>query len=509
MKRLTLLFILILTTTVYGLAIGFSDVNESDWFYTQVDALTSSGIISGYGDGTFRPESDISVEEFVTLLVKVTGNTEADVIKSRWSDGFIERAKILNWIQEGELLDVTVQITRGEMSRLLLRASTLPVPDNYMEFHSSISDISTMDTYWQNIVLRTYAAGLISGYPDGSFRKDGLLNRAEASAVLYKLYDPEVIIYPELPSQLESRIDQIKSKWATLKPSHSGDIFNANPTVTAPFSAGSLQTSYLEDGINMLNFIRFLSGLNDNTYYTDEANSIAQHGAVMLTVTEFSHTPTQPEGMSDSFYDIAYDGTSSGNLAGGIKPLSSAVKGLVDDEDEFNIDRLGHRRWFLLPTLYEVGLGYAETEENYRYYSVVKVFRELELQTAEYTSVLYPSAQAFPIEFMIEELPWSVSLNPSEYDNTRIDEIKVTYENLSQGTSMTFDETNKDKLGKYFNVETNYYGIPFCIIFRPDFNEMTLYHVNDRIKITIDNLYTLSGDKESMVYETLLFTLGN
>ena len=49
----------------------FSDVSQDAWYAGAVSAMASRGFISGYGDGTFRPESTISQEEILTILSSV------------------------------------------------------------------------------------------------------------------------------------------------------------------------------------------------------------------------------------------------------------------------------------------------------------------------------------------------------------------------------------------------------------------------------------------------------
>ncbi len=47
---------------------SFSDVNESDWFYQSVSYLSTQGVISGYSDGTFKPEKSINRAETAQMI---------------------------------------------------------------------------------------------------------------------------------------------------------------------------------------------------------------------------------------------------------------------------------------------------------------------------------------------------------------------------------------------------------------------------------------------------------
>ena len=50
---------------------SFSDVTGTDWFAAAVALATEYEIVEGYGDGTFRPYSNISRGEAATVAVRV------------------------------------------------------------------------------------------------------------------------------------------------------------------------------------------------------------------------------------------------------------------------------------------------------------------------------------------------------------------------------------------------------------------------------------------------------
>lgn len=51
--------------------ISFSDVHEGDWFYSYVAAAVNAGYISGYPDGTFRPNEALTKEQICVMLDKI------------------------------------------------------------------------------------------------------------------------------------------------------------------------------------------------------------------------------------------------------------------------------------------------------------------------------------------------------------------------------------------------------------------------------------------------------
>jgi N-acetylmuramoyl-L-alanine amidase len=89
----------------------FHDVNSNDWFYPSVIEATKAGIISGYEDGTFQPDKEITRKELAKILVKAVvycnvslniGNNGVQQILSQYKDlknltwGGTEIAEVIN-----------------------------------------------------------------------------------------------------------------------------------------------------------------------------------------------------------------------------------------------------------------------------------------------------------------------------------------------------------------------------------------------------------------------------
>ncbi|MDK2801283.1 MAG: hypothetical protein PWP27_1833 [Clostridiales bacterium] len=191
----------------------FSDVKKTDWFYPTVSKLVEKGYIGGYPDGTFKPQNNIRVSEFTKILISAIGY-QVDVSKGGyWAEGYINKAKELGIIKDGEFGDYDRYITRGEMARMIVRAGTdssikeqgisLDVPENYKEYSSLITDYSTLDPNSQDIALKIFTSGIISGFPDGSFGFNKNATRAEACAILIRFLEKEQRKIPILPEKVD------------------------------------------------------------------------------------------------------------------------------------------------------------------------------------------------------------------------------------------------------------------------------------------------------------------
>lgn len=165
----------------------FSDVNESDWFYEHVSLLANNKLISGYPDGTFKPQNNIKVSEFIKITINALGY-DAYKPGGYWAQGYIDKAKEIGILEIGEYDNYDKYITRGEMSKILVKSMEINNKlENLQDLQSikdKIADFNEIDKSLQEYVLKAYAKGMLSGYPDGSFCADKYATRAEVSKIV-------------------------------------------------------------------------------------------------------------------------------------------------------------------------------------------------------------------------------------------------------------------------------------------------------------------------------------
>ena len=70
-KRILATFLSAVTLVSCGsaLAANYSDVNQSAWYSSYVNKISELNAFSGYEDGTFRPDNQITQEEFIKTVV--------------------------------------------------------------------------------------------------------------------------------------------------------------------------------------------------------------------------------------------------------------------------------------------------------------------------------------------------------------------------------------------------------------------------------------------------------
>lgn len=91
---------LCLTLCTGALAVsGFSDVPDGKWYTAEIREMTAAGYIDGYEDGTFRPDGDVSVAEFVTIVARCLG-LETGAENGHWAGRQMANAYDKGWLDE-------------------------------------------------------------------------------------------------------------------------------------------------------------------------------------------------------------------------------------------------------------------------------------------------------------------------------------------------------------------------------------------------------------------------
>lgn len=173
--------------------------------------------VVGYSDSTVRPSANISRAEVATIFFRLLksdirdGNLTADNGFSDVSDGQWHNKAVSTMAKLGivkgrraDSFDPDASITRAEFAAICARFSTKPVENS-----GSFSDISG---HWaENEIERAAAFGWISGYPDGTFRPDARITRAEAMTMINR-------VLCRMPQSESDLLDSMVT-WPDNKPS--------------------------------------------------------------------------------------------------------------------------------------------------------------------------------------------------------------------------------------------------------------------------------------------------
>ncbi len=157
----------------------FSDMKQDDWHYDYVCELYSKSVIDGYPDRTFRPNGTVTTGEALKMILLAAEYETPEPVASHWARNFLNLALEEGLIDRGDITDLDIPITRGMMSKIVVRALNLASMNKPQYFND------TDNAYAQLL----FEYGISDGYSDGTFRPNRSLTRAELSAIVCRMYD--------------------------------------------------------------------------------------------------------------------------------------------------------------------------------------------------------------------------------------------------------------------------------------------------------------------------------
>ena len=302
--------------------------------------------------------------------------------------------------------------------------------------------------------------------------------------------------------------------------------YNETPKFTSPYYAGSIDQRDLDDALNAVKVVRYLAGVPyENIKFTDELNNIAQHGAVLMAASnQFTHTPYQPDDMSNDFFKLGYKGCKEANINAGRNNLASAVTGFIFDNGKNNITRVGHRRWILKPGATNFGMGYAQSSNaSYNGRRISMYVRDglayWECESDSY--IAWPAAGDFPIQYFAASndisdtivSPWSINLG-AQYSEPSKNKVVVKLTRKSDNKVWIFDKNTPD-LGTeglsdtklHLAVDNDGYGITKAIVFRPDPNTLGTIKDGDVFTVEVSGITNKYGQATTLKYDINFFDL--
>lgn len=176
-------------TTAYGAE--YTDVTSRHWAYEAVNAMSEKGILNGYHDGSFLPNNRVTYGEFIKMaLIAGTREDVGNAPSEHWAANYYNRAMELKYFTGYDINKAQLgnQITRGDMALIISAILGDTTINNYDEIQQDIEDV-TYQTKHEYEIIKSYAAGILTGYTDHTFRPEDTLSRAESAAVIHRLVD--------------------------------------------------------------------------------------------------------------------------------------------------------------------------------------------------------------------------------------------------------------------------------------------------------------------------------
>ena len=160
----------------------FSDVSETDYFYTEVTTMYGQGVISGYGNGTFLPQNSVTHAEAIKLVCSMAG-----VAYSGYS-GKTEPwyTDVVTWAMDNGIMssstNPTTNATREEICSYIALV---------YKINTSTTTTNAFSDTTSKVANTLYDYGVIKGLPnaDGTVSFGGTQNvlRCDTCIMLYRL----------------------------------------------------------------------------------------------------------------------------------------------------------------------------------------------------------------------------------------------------------------------------------------------------------------------------------
>ncbi|MGN7472012.1 S-layer homology domain-containing protein [Brevibacillus brevis] len=173
----------------------FKDIVDH-WARDDIQFMAALGLLKGYPDGTFKPEKSISKAEFAALLSRAIQLSEKDkydqpvslqdVTPRDWFYSYVQYLEGRGNIVPSKMypqrkLYANHPIYREEVAVWMAKEVEQPPREKLPVF----ADVSKM--LYPEEVNKVSGAGLIKGYPDGTFRPFNNTTRAQAATMVLRL----------------------------------------------------------------------------------------------------------------------------------------------------------------------------------------------------------------------------------------------------------------------------------------------------------------------------------
>ena len=170
----------------------YTDISQSAWYYTSLMFVTSNGIMNGFSDGTFGPDRTLSRAQLAQMLYNLEGRPYAadihytDTEEGAWYESAVSWATgagILTGYADGSVRP-NAAVSRQQLAAMLYRYARHTGKDvNLQADLSGYRDAAQIAPYAQEALQWANAAGIISGNGD-ALLPDSTATRAQTAVIL-------------------------------------------------------------------------------------------------------------------------------------------------------------------------------------------------------------------------------------------------------------------------------------------------------------------------------------
>lgn len=170
---------------------NFKDVSRTYWAYEEINYLSGKGVISGYSNGTFKPEAVVTRAQAAIMLVRSLNLSlknqpnpgYQDVSTNHGAYKYIAAIVDEGIYPKGKKYNPDAPLSREEMARMLVNAYALKGLKNI-----TYKDVSK--SYWaQPYISLASENGIAAGYSNGTYRPTNDVTRSQFAVFMSRSMD--------------------------------------------------------------------------------------------------------------------------------------------------------------------------------------------------------------------------------------------------------------------------------------------------------------------------------
>ncbi|HEY9622541.1 MAG TPA: S-layer homology domain-containing protein [Crinalium sp.] len=175
--------------------VSYSDVPADYWAYPFIAGLTQRGIVTGFEDGTFRPDQPLSRAEYAAQVQQIFDQqkqnaiTFQDVPSDFWARSAIDTAVKIGFLKgyPGNVFRPDQPIPRYQVLLSLANGFDLNPPANPATVVSTYQDNAQLPGYAVPAIAAATSKSIVVNYPDiNVLHPNRSATRAEVAAMIYQ-----------------------------------------------------------------------------------------------------------------------------------------------------------------------------------------------------------------------------------------------------------------------------------------------------------------------------------
>lgn len=257
----------------------FWDVDKSHWAFYAIAELNERGAISGYVDGSFKPENIVTRSEWAKIMIEAADLSANDYsvkftdMNSHWAIAYVNAASDYLTAFSDNSYRPDQAVTREDVTVAMVKLKGYNLSEVDYSVLSRFSDVASISNSLKVYVAIAVEKGLINGFEDGTFRGQATLSRAEAATLLWRAF--------QFGSDNKTPASSGSANNTTYTPAQSESNFDINNQ--SPSTANTNLTVSNLDGQYSSNDIRAIMNIkkNNDTFKINMINSLSYKETIM------------------------------------------------------------------------------------------------------------------------------------------------------------------------------------------------------------------------------------